>query len=107
MSFLRYFCLCVYSNVHHILCCAFVFVFACLLFFVCFCLVYHFLPVSLDCSFWIALRYSLTFIVTVIQIIPPHICHLQYVNGFTYAMYWWKFLGINTIELLSAYLHCR
>ena len=50
MSCLCYLCLFVHSGVQHILCCVFV-----LFFFV-------LLPVSLDCPFLIALRYSLTFI---------------------------------------------
>jgi hypothetical protein len=41
MSYLRYLCLFSHSGVQHILCCVFVFV----------CLVYHVLPVSLDCPF--------------------------------------------------------
>ena len=52
MSYLRYLCLFTYGGVQHILCC------------VCFFLrlVFPMLPVSLDCSFSIALRCSLTFI---------------------------------------------
>jgi hypothetical protein len=46
MSYIRYLCLFVYSDVQHIsLCCVFVFFFR---------LVYTMLPVSLDCPFLIA-----------------------------------------------------
>ena len=50
MSYLRYLCL---FATHIVLCFCFCFVFL--------RLVYPMLPVSLDCSFWIARRYSLTF----------------------------------------------
>ena len=49
MYYLRYVYLFTYCGVQHILCC------------VCLRLVHPVLPVSLDCPFWIALRYSLTF----------------------------------------------
>jgi hypothetical protein len=52
MSYLRYFVYFTYSGVQHILCCVCFF----------FRLVYPMLLVSLDCSFLIALRCSLTFI---------------------------------------------
>ena len=52
MSNLRDLCLFVYSPTHIDLC----FCFACLR------CVYHMLPVSLDCPFFLALRYSLSFI---------------------------------------------
>jgi hypothetical protein len=48
MSYWCYLCLLPYSGVQHILCCVLVFIFFVL------CLVYPLLPVSLDCSFWIA-----------------------------------------------------
>jgi hypothetical protein len=55
MSYLRYFCLLVYSGVQHILSCDFI-----LGFFL--RLVYSMLIVSLDCPFFLlSLRYSLTF----------------------------------------------
>ena len=47
-------CLFAYSGVQHILCCVFVCFF--------FRFVYPMLPVSLDYTFWLPLRYSLTFI---------------------------------------------
>ena len=50
MSYLRYLCLIVYSGVLHILCCVFCFV--------CFCLVYPMLSVSLDCPFLISFSVS-------------------------------------------------
>ena len=72
LSYLRYLCLFAYSGVQHILCCVFV------LFFFVFFVPYVdsflsfliapsvfsnvYLPVSLDCPFWLPLRYSLTFI---------------------------------------------
>jgi hypothetical protein len=55
MFYLRYLCWFAHSGAQHILCCVFV----C---FVLFRLVYLMLPVSLDCPFVIALRYSLTFV---------------------------------------------
>jgi hypothetical protein len=71
MSYLRYVCVCVcvHSGVQHTFCC----VFALFLF----RLVYPKLSVSLDCHFWIALWYSLTFRyrrLTFSQIVfgPPH-----------------------------------
>ena len=42
MSYLRCLCLFAHSGVQHILCCVFL------------CIVYHMLPVSLDCPFFIA-----------------------------------------------------
>ena len=57
MSYLRYLCLLVHSGVQHILG------------FVCLCLACHIVPVSLDCSFRIALRVSLTFIEVVLHVI--------------------------------------
>jgi hypothetical protein len=55
MSYLRYFCLLVYSGVQHILSCDFILVFFLRL-------VYSMLIVSLDCPFFLlSLRYSLTF----------------------------------------------
>jgi len=56
MSNLRYLCLFSYSGVQHILCCIFV------LFVFVLCLLYHILPVSLNCQFVLPLRCSLTFI---------------------------------------------
>ena len=53
MSYLRYLCLLAHSGVQHILCCVFV------LFFFVLCTL---LPVSVDCPFFIAPSYSLTFI---------------------------------------------
>jgi hypothetical protein len=54
MSYLRYLCLFAYSGVQHILCCISVLFFFVLCTLCC--------QVSLDCPFWLPLRYSLTFI---------------------------------------------
>ena len=54
MSYLHVLCLFGHSGVQHILCCVFCFV--------CLCLMYPILPVSLDCSFLIAPSVSQTFI---------------------------------------------
>jgi len=76
MSYLHYLCLLAYSGVQGILCCVFVlFVFVlcivmsntyCVVCFALFvfvlCLVYPMLPVSMDCPFLNASRYSLAFI---------------------------------------------
>ena len=59
VPYLRHLCLFAYSGVRHVLCCVFL------------SIVYSALPVSWDCPFFFALRYSLTFIIN-ITIIQNH-----------------------------------
>ena len=72
MSCLRFLYLFAYGGVYNIQRCAVV------LFVPALCLVYPMLPVSLDCTFLIPLRYSLTFIYTEIQTeVDSHKSHHQ------------------------------
>jgi hypothetical protein len=84
ISYLRYLCLFAYSDIQHILCCVFV-LFS-------FVFVYPMLPVSLDCKFWLPLRYSLTFIYLVYPMLPVSLdCKfwlpLRYSLTFIYLVY--------------------